>query len=505
MIAEWLAMPALSPLVEQLPALQVVIPLLMAPLIVVVGHARTAWALALLSALAAFACSIALLVLVLNGGPISYELGGWAPPWGIEYRVDLVNAFMLLIVAGSGAIILLYAPRSVDSEITRTRQTMFYALFTLCLTGLLGILITGDAFNVFVFLEISSLSTYALIALGRDRRALTAAFRYLIMGTIGATFYLIGVGLMYMVTGTLNIADMAERWQTVSDPRPIYAAFGFLIVGLSLKAALFPLHLWLPNAYAYAPSVITAFLAATATKVSVYLILRVIFTIFGRDEVFGDLAIGYGLLLPAVAAVVLASLSAIFEQNVKRLLAYSSVAQIGYIVTGLTLATPTGLTAAMLHLFNHALMKGALFCALGAIVYRVGAARLTSLAGLGWQMPYTSAAFVLAGLSLIGVPLTGGFVSKWYLVQAAIEYEMWWLVGAILFGSLLAIVYIWRVVEVLYLQEAPAGRPPVKEAPAGLLLPTVGLALANVYFGVETSLPINVAARSALSLLGLGE
>ncbi|MEQ9638743.1 MAG: monovalent cation/H+ antiporter subunit D family protein [Alphaproteobacteria bacterium] len=505
MIAEWLAMPALAPVVTQLPALQVVIPLLAAPLIIVVGHARLAWALALLAALAAFACAIGLLFLVLANGPISYALGGWAPPWGIEYRVDLINAFMLLIVAGSGAIILVYAPRSVDSEIARPRQTMFYALFTLCLTGLLGILITGDAFNVFVFLEISSLSMYALIALGRDRRALTAAFRYLVMGTIGATFYLIGVGLMYIMTGTLNLADLAERLPMVTDPRPVYAAFGFLIVGLALKAALFPLHLWLPNAYAYAPSVVSAFVAATATKVSVYLIMRVIFTVFGREEVFGDLAIGYGLLLPAAVAIVLASLSAIFEQNVKRLLAYSSVAQIGYIVTGLTLATTTGLTAAILHLFNHALMKGALFCALGAIVYRVGSARLTSLAGLGWQMPYTSAAFVLTGLSLIGVPLTGGFVSKWYLVQAAIEYQMWWLVATILIGSLLSVVYVWRVVEVLYLQEPPAGRPPVQEAPLSLLLPTAVLALANVYFGVETSMPLTVASRGALSLLGLGE
>jgi multicomponent Na+:H+ antiporter subunit D len=504
MILELLAIPALAPVVKHLPALQVVVPLLAAPAIIVVGHARVGWAIALAAAAVAFACAVGLLVLVLQNGPISYALGGWAPPWGIEYRVDVVNALLLLIVAASGAIMLVFAPRSVDSEIVRGRQPAFYCLFVLCMAGLLGILITGDAFNVFVFLEISSLSMYALIAMGRDRRALTAAFRYLVMGTIGATFYLIGVGLMYMVTGTLNIADLAERWHLVSDPRPIYAAFGFLIVGLALKAALFPLHLWLPNAYAYAPSMVSAFLAATATKVSVYLILRVIFTIFGREEVFGSLAIGYGLLIPAVIAMVLASLVAIFEDNAKRLLAYSSVAQIGYIVTGLTLASQTGLTAALLHIFNHALMKGALFCALGAFVYRVGAARLGSLAGLGWQMPLTSAAFVLGGVSLIGVPLTGGFISKWYLVQAAIEYEIWWLVAAILIASLLAIIYVWRMVEVLYFQPAPAGRPPVQEAPASLLLPTVFLALANVYFGIDTTLPLSAAIRGAVSLLGAG-
>jgi multicomponent Na+:H+ antiporter subunit D len=501
MIAELLALEAARPLLAHLPALQVVVPLLAAPLCVVVGHGRAAWLIALVAGWASFLVAAVLLHQAMQAGEIAYHLGGWEPPWGIEYRIDVVNAFMLLIVAGIGAIMLAFAPRSVDSEVAAERQALFYCLFTLCLTGLLGIVITGDAFNVFVFLEISSLSMYALIALGRDRRALTAAFRYLIMGTIGATFYLIGVGLMYMVTGTLNIADLAERLPLVADPRPVYAAFAFLIVGLALKAALFPLHLWLPNAYAYAPSVVTAFLAATATKVSVYLILRVIFTIFGREAVFGELAIGYGLLIPATIAVLAASIVAVFQDDAKRMFAYSSVAQIGYIVIGLTVATQTGLTAALVHMFNHALMKAALFCALGCICYRIGTMRLASLAGIGRQMPVTTAAIVIAGLSLVGVPLTAGFVSKWYVVQAAIEYRIWWLVAVLLVGSLIALVYVMRVVEIAYLRPVPAGRPAVREAPLSLLAPTALLAFANIYFGIDSSLPVRAATRGAGALL----
>ena len=221
-------------------------------------------------------------------------------------------------------------------------------------------MITGDAFNLFVFLEISSLSSYVLISLGKDRRALTAAYQYLIMGSIGATFFVIGVGLLYMMTGTLNMADLAARLPKVLHTRTVLAAFGFLTVGIGLKLAMFPLHLWLPNAYTYAPSVVTVFLAATATKVAVYVFVRFFFTIFGMPFVFDTLPVGTILLTLGLAGVLGASTVAIFQTNVKRLLAYSSVAQIGYMLLGIGMASVTGLTAGILHLFNHAIMKGGL-------------------------------------------------------------------------------------------------------------------------------------------------
>ena len=297
--------------------------------------------------------------------------------------------------------------------------------------------ITGDAFNIFVFLEISSLSTYVLIALGKDRRALVAAYQYLIMGTIGATFYVIGIGLLYLVTGSLNILDIAERLgpAAAENSRPVLAALAFLTVGISLKLALFPLHVWLPNAYAYAPSFATAFLAATATKVAVYVLLRLFFSVFGVAISFKSLPVSEVMLALSVAAMFIASLLAIFEQNVKRMLAYSSLGQIGYITLGISLANEAGLTGGIVHLFNHAVMKAALFLALGAIVYRIGSVKLADLAGIGRQMPLTMAAFVVAGLAIIGTPGTAGFISKWYLAVGAFQKGWWPLVFLILASS----------------------------------------------------------------------
>ena len=384
------------------------------------------------------------------------------------------------------------------------KQPWFYATYLLCLTGLLGMIVTGDAFNVFVFLEISSLSSYALISIGRDRRALTAAYQYLIMGTIGATFILIGIGFLYVMTGTLNMADLAARLPAVADTRTVHAAFAFLTIGISLKLALFPLHLWLPNAYAYAPSAVTAFLAATATKVAIYVLLRFFFTIFGAQFSFGTMRLDAILLPLALAGIFSASVVAIFQTNVKRMLAYSSVAQIGYMILGISLVSVTGLTAAISHLFNHALMKGTLFMALGCVSFRIGGISLDRMAGVGRTMPWTMGAFVVGGLSLIGVPLTAGFVSKWYLILGALERGWWPVALLVLLTSLLAVVYIWRVVEVAYFQPAPKGRA-TGEAPLTLLAPTWTLALANLYFGLDTSLNVGVARRAAETLLGVGQ
>jgi multicomponent Na+:H+ antiporter subunit D len=487
-----------------LPVLQVVAPLLAAPLCVVLRHERVAYGIALIVSWLAFAISIALLQQVIASGPISYELGGWAPPWGIEYKVDAVNAYVLLIVAAIGAVVVTYAGPSIALEIEAERRYLFYTSYLLCLAGLLGVTITGDAFNVFVFLEISSLSSYILISLGKDRRALTAAYRYLIFGTIGATFYLIGVGLLYQVTGTLNIADLAARIEPLTASRTVRAAFAFIAVGLAMKAALFPLHIWLPNAYAYAPSVVSAFLAATATKVSIYLLIRVFLTIFGAGFAFGEMNLGLVLLPFAIAAMFVGSTVAIFQPDIKRMLAYSSIAQIGYMVLGIGIGTALGVAAGMLHLFNHALMKAALFLAMGCVFYRIGSVRLEAMAGLGKRMPWTMGAFVAGGLSLIGVPLTAGFVSKWYLILAALEKDWWWAAALILLSSLLAIIYVWRVIECAYFRTAPENAPEAREAPLLMLVPTWGLVLANIYFGVDTRVSVGVARKAADFLMGGG-
>ncbi|MFT7404156.1 monovalent cation/H+ antiporter subunit D family protein [Zhongshania sp.] len=480
--------------------LQVIVPLLGAPCCLIVGRNRAAWLFALLVSAVSFLIACLLLAQVYDVGSLTYELGGWAPPWGIEYRLDLLSAWLLVIITLSSTVSLFAAQTSIQKEIEPDKQLFFYVAWLLCLAGLLGILSTGDAFNVFVFLEVSSLSTYTLIALGKRRQALWAAFRYLIMGTIGATFILIGIGFMYMMTGTLNMADLALRLPKVEDSQAVFVAYTFIVVGIGLKMAMFPLHFWLPKAYAEAPSIATAFLAASSTKVAVYLLIRFTYTVFDGQLETAALPLTDVLVALGVLAVFSASTTAIFQLDIKKAIAYSSVAQIGYMLIGIGLGSVLGMQATLLHLFNHALMKGGLFLSIAAIVYRLGSSQLDALNGLGKRMPITSLSFTIGGLSLIGVPLTVGFISKWYLVSAAIESGRWPLAMLIVMGSLLALAYIWRVVERLYFKESEAGAP-TGEAPLMMLIPLWLLISANVYFGIDTRLPIEITAEAARSLL----
>jgi len=489
-------------LLANLPALQVVIPLVSAPVCLLLRNPRHAWACALLTSWLVLAIAVVLAQRVYAEGTISYAIGAWATPWGIEYRVDMAGALMILIIATVGAIVMPYAWRSIAHELHKKHTGLFYTCYLLCLTGLLGIVVTGDTFNLFVFLEISSLSSYVLISLGSKRRALTAAYQYLVMGTIGATFILIGVGLLYMMTGTLNMTDLSQRLPEVTDTRTIRVAFAFITVGVSIKLALFPLHQWLPNAYTFAPSVVSAFIAATATKVGVYVLLRFFFTVFGIHFSFNNMHVGKILMLLAVAAILVASLVAVFQNNVKRMLAYSSVAQIGYIILGISLATTDGVTAGMLHLFNHALIKCALFLAMGCIFLRLGSVALEDMHGLARQMPWTMAAFVAGGLSLVGLPLTAGFISKWYLVSAVLTGGYWPLAVLILVSSLLALIYIWRVVEAAYFNVPGAAMHRVREAPASMLIPVWLLIGANFYVGIDASLITGIAQQGADILMG---
>lgn len=486
-----------------LPALQVVIPLLGALLAGLLRRGSVAFALALVVSWIMPFISVAMLWQTLSSGPISYHLGGWEPPWGIEYRVDALNGFVLVLVSTVGAVIMPFARRSVAFEVAEGQQAWFYCMYLLCLTGLLGITVTGDAFNAFVFLEISSLSTYVLIALGHDRRALLSAFQYLVMGTIGATFYVIGVGLLYLLTGSLNMVDIAARlgpaW--AENSRAIAAALAFVTVGISLKLALFPLHVWLPNAYAYAPSWVTTFLSATATKVAIYLLVRFYFSIFGVAIDFGALPVTEIIIALSVAAMFVASFIAVFETNLKRMLAFSSVAQIGYITLGIGLANQAGLTGGLVHVVNHALMKAALFLAAGAIFYRVGTVQLKELVGIGRKMPLTMAAFTIAGFGLVGTPGTSGFVSKWYLALGALDKGWWVLVFLIVGSSLIALVYVGRVLEVAWLREPSAAIAHANDPPLSMLLPLIVLATATIYFGIDTEWTAGIAGTAAKALL----
>lgn len=490
----------------QLPVLPVIIPFIAGALAVLMPKGRPAWAWAtFFSWLTFFACA-AVLNEVATNGVISYHLGDWAPPIGIEYRIDLANALVLTLVSGVAAVVFPFAYESVRTEVDERQTPFFYAAMLICLTGMLGVTITGDAFNVFVFLEIASLSSYALVAMGgrSDRRALTSAFTYLVMGTIGATFFVIGLGLLYQATGTLNMADLHAKLVASEHPRVVEAGFAFILVGIGLKLAMFPMHLWLPNAYTYAPSVVSAFIAATSTKVAVYVLVRFLYTIFGLDFAFFNAIFTYVLLPLGLIGMFVASIVAVFQEDVKRMLAYSSVAQIGYMLLGLSFATTKGLTAALVHLLNHGLMKGALFMSVACVVLRLSEHRCRAFDGLATRMPLTTWAFILSGLSLIGVPGTVGFISKWYLVEASFEAGKAWAAFLVVASSLIALIYIGRIIELMVMRDPPATgamAAPIREAPWSMLIPMWILVAANIYFGVQTDITAGLASDAAAALM----
>jgi multicomponent Na+:H+ antiporter subunit D len=490
-------------LLAHLPALQVVVPMLSAPLIVLLQPRGLAWAGATAVAVLSFAIAVTLALAVLDGQTVEYAMGGWPAPYGIALSVDAFSSLVLLVITGAAAAALLAAKPSIDQQIEAERQPLFYSAWLLVLSGLVGIVVSADAFNIFVFMEISSLASYILIAGGPDRRALPAVFKYLMMGTIGATFYLIGVGLIYMMTGTLNLADMEARIGDVIDINPILVAAGFITIGLALKAAVFPLHVWVPNAYTHAPHMVTVFLAACATKVALYVLIRFDYMVFQTKLDDHEVQFAMFLMPLAILGILIASAVAMFEGHLKRLLASSSVAQIGYILLGASFLSLAGLTASAMHIFNHALAKGGLFLAVACLAYQYRDLRLNQLGGASARMPWTCAAFVVCGLSLIGVPGTAGFISKWVLINAALESGAWgWaLVAIILVSSLMAVVYIWRIVEALYFQEPVEGNDQISEAPIQILLVTGLVAVLNIYFGLFPQVPLELANSAAVLLL----
>jgi multicomponent Na+:H+ antiporter subunit D len=489
---------------QHLPALQVVVPMLSAAVVMLLKPRGLAWAASTAVSLFAFAIAISMTLVTLDGGTLQYFMGGWQAPYGIELRVDALSTLMLLVVTGASSVALVAGSHSVNSQIEVERQPLFYAAWLLVLAGLCGILVSADAFNIFVFMEVSSLASYVLIAGGPDRRALPSVFKYLVMGTVGATFYLIGIGLIYLMTGTLNLADLESRIHEVSDLRPVLIAAGFITIGLALKGAVFPLHMWLPNAYTFAPNIVTVFLAACATKVAIYVLLRFDFFVLQSNLAGHDLQFGYFLMPLAILGILIASVTAMFESNLKRLLAWSSVAQIGYIILGASLVTEAGLTASFVHIFNHALAKGALFLTLAAIGFSLSRMTIDSVAGIASRMPWTMGAFLVGGASLVGIPGTAGFISKWYLISAvASEGGIGiLLIATILISSLMAAVYIWRVIESAYFGTLSNDSSQLREAPLPLLLGAWTAALANIYFGLSPDVPLDLARAAANILLG---
>lgn len=492
-------------------AFAIVLPLMTAAVVALLPSVRRlAWAVATLVAIAVCVTAFIVLQVQMEAGVFVYEMGGWAPPHGISLRLDAVNAPILLLIAAMGVFSLVYAEPAVNAEVSLKKRGPFYAAMLLCIAGLMGMVVTGDAFNVFVFLEVSSISSYTLVAMGanRDRRALSAAFNYLILGSIGATFFVIGVGFLYAETGTLNMEDMRAILANLDGgSRVARVAFGFIVVGLGLKLAMFPLHTWLPGAYAYSPTMVTAFLASTATKAALYLLYRFCFTVFDPSFDYVAVVLTYVVTGLAVTGMIFASLQAFFQTDARRTLAFSSVAQVGYMLLGIGIISVAGLAGSYLHLINHAVVKGGLFLALGAMWYQFGITRISDMAGLSKTMPITTAAFTVLAFSLIGVPFTAGFVSKVALAEAAAEKGWWWAVGVIMVTSIIALFYMGRMMMVAYFNPPPAeclradGRVLRREAPVMMLIPMVGLAILSILIGLRGNVILTEISENAARVL----
>lgn len=473
-------------ILNQLPIIIPVSLLLFAFLTFLTGlyRKRLAFPMALSGVSLSLAASILGMVRVLQDGPQHYYLGGWEPPIGIEYVLDHLSAFMAVLITFIGFLSLIYSQKSFLRDVP-DKVVPIYALLLLLMAGLIGIVVTGDLFNIFVFLEIASLSAYALMAIGNDKAPI-AIIRYIILGTVGTGFYLLGVGFIYFTVGSLNMADIAQILPDLVDSRLLVTAAVFIVVGISLKMALFPFHIWLPDAYTYAlPGVIT-FIAPLMTKVFAYIIIRMLISVFPPNYLTEVIPILPVIGWLAAGGIIFASIMAIAQKDLRRMLAYSSVSQICYVALGISLANPLGLIGAMLHILNHAFMKGCLFQVSGAIQYRTGFWQISKLAGLGKRMPWTMGAFTIAAISMIGIPPAAGFFSKWYLVLGSIEANNWIFAAVILASSLLGAVYFFRVLDKVY--TAPPENNGIvvaaKDPPPGMLLPMVTLAIGTILLGL---------------------
>lgn len=450
-----------------------------------------AYPIAILTVLAAASVSVYGFIYVLLNGTIRYFFGGWAPPIGIEYVYDPLASFVALVINFIALLVLTHGYHAVNIDV-KDRQVAYYSVVMLLLAGFNGMIITGDLFNLYVFIEISSLSGYALIAVG-EKRAPFAAFRYLIIGTIGASFYLLGIGFLYFMSGTLNMNDLASILPYIKDSPAILVSLILIVIGLGIKMAIFPMHGWLPDSYTYAPTTSSSLIAPIGTKVGAYALLRLVLFVFGVEYFSKDLQVAELLAIFSCGGIIYGSVMAIAQKEMKRMLAYSSIAQIGYIGLGIGLANPLGFIGALLHLINHAFMKACLFLVAGNLRVKTGNSDISQMDdSFRKKYPWTMAAFTVAALSMVGIPPLAGFFSKWYLALGTIENNSWFYLAVILISSLLNAVYFFRILEKVYMRSpeklisanSDIADIQSEEVKPSMLLPALALAVGLIVLGI---------------------
>lgn len=394
------------------------------------------------------------LILVLNDGAYSYNFGSYERGIGIEFVVDEFSALMTVVLLVLATLIIIYSIEDLTHEIAFDRFYSYYTLVFIMLFSMIGMTFTNDIFNLYVFVELLSLTSVGIIAIKGKKDTLMASMKYLLMGAIGSVTVLMGFALIYMVTGHLNMtliaAEIHEVWELY--PLNILLAMGFILTGFGIKAAIFPLHNWLPDAHSSAPTPSSALLSGLVVKAYVFSIAKIMYRVIGQD-ISVNIGITQYILVFAVLSMVMGSLFAITQRDIKRRLAYSSVAQIGYIFLGLSLATELGFQSALFHVISHAFMKSALFLSAGSIIFLTGKRDVKSLDGIGYEMPITMTVFTIGALGMIGIPGTSGFMSKWYLGLAVLDAGYPELIIVILLSSFLNALYYFPIVISAFLTE----------------------------------------------------
>ncbi|MGK7297429.1 MAG: complex I subunit 5 family protein [Candidatus Wenzhouxiangella sp. M2_3B_020] len=435
-----------------------------------------AWAAALAFALATTASAIALTAMLVGSGAneLRYAVGGWPAPLGIELRFDSLSA--ITVVFGAVTALVVVFSRTVVGGFG-PRPALFHALVLINLGGLNGFAMAGDLFNLFVFMELLSVSAYALVASARGRHAALAALKYLLAGAVSSLLVLLAVGVLFALTGSLNMAAVGTRLSMVDAPGAAALALAALAAGFMVKAALFPLHFWLPDAHGTAPGPVSALLSGLVINVGIVGLVRVLMLF---DEAARAPLEGVLVVLGAVAVLV-GAVAAMVQHELKRLLAYSTISNVGYIALGLGLANPASIAGALAHVFYHGLTKAGVFLAAAALVEHTGLRNLDDLRGLGHRMPWTATALSAGMVALAGVPPTAAFVGKWQIALGALQAGRPVLVAVVLGGALLALGYGIRVINALFFRSpthaavvAAVEAPPSMRGP---LIVLVGIAL----------------------------
>jgi len=415
---------------------------------------RISAALIISALIAALAMVIALMVEVQHTGTVYYHMGGWAPPWGIEFKADSLRLYMLLVVISVSLWIFVFALRDLQHELKKRVIGWYYTLYALLVGSMSGIVLTNDLFNLFVLMEICAISACAIISIKEDRECLEASFKYLILSAMGTGCFLLGVVMLYMVTGYLNYGflhvELAEAFNIY--PRNIFTAAALFIVAFGTKAALFPLHVWLPDAHASAPSPSSAMLSGVVIKIYAFALFLMFYEVFPR-ALLESIPLNEIILWLAALGTLFGSIYAMMQSDLKKMLAFSSIGQIAYIFMGIGLHHDSALVGGFYHIMVHAVTKAMLFMAAGVIIYSTGVREIKDLAGVGRVLPITMIAFTIGSASMVGIPGTGGLISKWYLAISALEIGRPVFVLVILASSLLNAVYYMPIVINAFMQQ----------------------------------------------------